>query len=189
MATVMTHARPTPLKSAAPPGLPTMIAMPQRAMRPAISVESRVDSRSQIQAMPAATKGPVAMMIATFDTFVSCSAGMNVTMPNVERHATSQPLCPVSTRSRTPARPCVSTRNAVMKPPPNKPRQNRMVQESRSSSRVKNGAVLQAIAAATTSAMPNCRCRRVSNMQRGVSERRGDMLIPTSHRSVELATQ
>ncbi|HWL22111.1 MAG TPA: hypothetical protein VNS33_20740, partial [Bradyrhizobium sp.] len=47
-------------------------------------------------------KGPVAIMIATFETFVSCSAGMNVTIPNVERLATSQPLFPVSTSSRAP---------------------------------------------------------------------------------------
>ena len=38
------------------------------------------------------TNGPVAMMIATFDTLVSCSAGMKDTMPNVESDATSQPL-------------------------------------------------------------------------------------------------
>jgi hypothetical protein len=41
---------------------------------------------------------------------------------------------------------------------PNKPRQNRIVQESQGSSRVKNGAVLQAMDAPTTSAIP-MRCR------------------------------
>jgi hypothetical protein len=37
---------------------------------------------------------------------------------------------------------------------PNRPRQNRMLQESNDSSRVKNGAVLHATAAATTRADP-----------------------------------
>jgi hypothetical protein len=46
---------------------------------------------------------------------------------------------------------------AAMRPPPNNPRQNRIVQESKGRSRVKNGAVLHATAAATTSPMPR-RC-------------------------------
>jgi hypothetical protein len=96
-------------------------------------------------------------MIATLDTLVSCSAGMKHTMPNVDSDATSQPLRPIPVKSRSPARPCVRTRTAAMSPPPNSPRQNRMVQESNGKSRVKNAAVLQATAAATTSAMPK-RC-------------------------------
>jgi len=45
----------------------------------------------------------------------------------------------------------------MISPPPNRPRQNRMVQGSNGNSRVKNGAVLQATAAAITSAMPTRR--------------------------------
>jgi hypothetical protein len=51
-------------------------------------------------------------------------------MPSVERHATSQPFRPVSMRSRQPAGPCVRIGKAVMKPPPNKPRQNNIDRES-----------------------------------------------------------
>jgi ABC-type transporter Mla maintaining outer membrane lipid asymmetry permease subunit MlaE len=47
-----------------------MIVTPQRATRLAIKVVTRAASRSHIQASPAATNGPVAMMIATFDTVV-----------------------------------------------------------------------------------------------------------------------
>jgi hypothetical protein len=50
--------------------------------------------------------------------------------------------------------PCSSTRMTAIIAPPNRPRQNRMVQESNGSSRVKNGAVLHATAAATTRAIP-----------------------------------
>ena len=93
-------------------------------------------------------------MIATFDTLVSCRAGMKHTMASVSRSATSQPLFSILAKCRNPALPCVSTRTVAMKLAPNKPRQNNIVQESKGSRRVKNGAVLQAIAAATTSAMP-----------------------------------
>jgi len=75
---------------------------------------------------------------------------MKQTMPNVESDATSQPLLPISAKSRKPARPWVSTRMAAIRPPPNSPRQNNIVQESRGRSLVKNGAVLHATAAATT---------------------------------------
>ena len=90
-------------------------------------------------------------------SLVSCNAGMKVTMPIVERQATSQPLAFIEKRSRTPPRPRDRSRNNAMKLPPNSPRQNRMVQESKGSSRTKNGAVLQAIAAAMTSTTP-ARC-------------------------------
>ena len=85
---------------------------------------------------------------------------MKATMPNVDSDATSQPLLSIPVKSRKPARPCISTRMAAMRPPPNSPRQNRIVQESKGSSRVKNAAVLQATAAATTSAMPARCCER-----------------------------
>ncbi len=117
----------------------------------------RTASRSHIQANAAATNGPVAMMIATFETLVGCRAGMKHTMPNVDSDATSQPLLPIAVKSRSPARPRINSRTAAMRPPPNSPRQNRMVQESKGSSRVKNGAVLQVTAAEATSAMP-ARC-------------------------------
>ena len=48
----------------------------------------------------------------------------------------------------------------TIKLPANSPRQNRMVQGSKGSRRVKNGAVLQAMAAATTGAMPRPRSER-----------------------------
>ena len=71
------------------------------------------------------------MMIATFATLVSCSAGMKVTMPKVESAATSQPPRVIATRSCNPRLPCVAIKNSAMKPPPNRPRQNRMVHESK----------------------------------------------------------
>ena len=52
----------------------------------------------------------------------------------------------------------------MIRPPPNRPRQNRMVQGSNGNSRVKNGAVLQATAAAITSAMPTRRSEGASGM-------------------------
>ena len=122
----------------------------------------RAASRNQIQANAAATKGPVAIMIATFDTLVSCRDGIKHTMPSVDSDATSQPLFPIRNRSRRPARPCVSTSTAAIRPPPNSPRQNKIVQESSGSSFVKNGAVLHATAAATTRTMPVRRCEAVS---------------------------
>src|SRR5262249_20894012 len=51
-------------------------------------------------------------------------------------------------------RPWVASKTAIMKLPPNRPRQKRIVHESNGTSRVKNGAVLQATAAAVTSAIP-----------------------------------
>ena len=157
IATVMRQASATPRMSELARASPTMIATPQSATRLASMVCHRAASPSQIQANAAATKGPVAMMIATFDTLVSCRAGMKQIMPRVDSDATSQPFLPILVRSRRPARPCISTRRAAIRPPPNNPRQNRIVQESKGNSRVKNGAVLQATAAATTSAMPR-RC-------------------------------
>ena len=157
IATVMRQASAMPRISELARAWPTTMATPHRATTLASMVCHRAASRKRIQANAAATKGPVAMMIATFDTLVSCSAGMKHTMPNVDSDATSQPFLPIPIKSRKPARPCMTTRMAAMRPPPNSPRQNRMVQESKGKSRVKNGAVLQAIAAATTSAMP-ARC-------------------------------
>ena len=69
------------------------------------------------------------MMIATLDTLVSCSEGMNVIIPSIDRTATSQPFLPMLVKSRRPAAPCVNTRMTVMVAAPNNPRQNRMVQE------------------------------------------------------------
>jgi hypothetical protein len=120
-------------------------------------VRNRAASPIHIQASAAASNGPVAMMIATFETLVRCKAGMNVTIATVDMHATNQPLLPIPVKLRSPARPCVNIKMSPMTPPPNRPRQNRMVQESNGSSRVKSGAVLQAMAATTTSAMPK-RC-------------------------------
>ena len=78
-------------------------------------VRNRGTSRSQIQASAAVTNGPVAMMIATFETSVSCRAGMKHTMPSVDSDATSQPVLSIPAKSRRPARPCVSTRmKAIM---------------------------------------------------------------------------
>ena len=107
-----------------------MIATPQSATVLASMVRECGTSPSHIQASAAARKGPVAMMIATLDTLVSCRAGMNASMAKVENDATSQPLLPIRVSSCRPARPCSSTINAAISPPPNNPRQNRMVQES-----------------------------------------------------------
>ena len=87
-------------------------------------------SRSHIQASAAARKGPVAMMMATLETSVSCSDGMKAIIANVENDATSQPFLSILVRSRRPARPCSISMIATIMPPPNSPRQNRMVQES-----------------------------------------------------------
>ena len=87
-------------------------------------------SRSQTQASAAVTKGPVAMMIATLDTLVSCRDGMKAIMADADNDATSQPLLSILVRSRRPARPCSSSMIAMIMPPANNPRQNRMVQES-----------------------------------------------------------
>ena len=75
------------------------------------------------------TKGPVAMMMATLDALVSCSDGIKAIMANVDSDATSQPLFPIRVRSRRPARPCSISMITTIRPPPNNPRQNRMVQE------------------------------------------------------------
>src|SRR6185312_5407637 len=148
-----------PRVSDTPPAPLTMTMMPAKATRLASRVRGAAASLSQTQAMPAAAKGCTAMMIATLATRVSCRDGMKLTMPSVERQATSQPLAFIVTRPRAPLQPWVATRNSEMKPPPNRPRQNRMVHESKCRSRVKNGAVLQAIAAAMISATP-VRCWR-----------------------------
>src|SRR5258708_3204724 len=89
IATVMRQARAIPRKSELALVLPTMIATPQSATRLASMVCQRAASRSHIQANAAATKGPVAIMIATFDTLVSCRDGMKHTMPSVDSEATS----------------------------------------------------------------------------------------------------
>ena len=157
IASAMKQARAIPRMSAPTRALPTMIATPQSATTLASMVRRRGISPSHIQASPAARNGPVAMMMATLDTLVSCSAGMKAIMPSVEHSATSQPLVLIPIRSRKPARPCNRTMRTVIRLPPNNPRQNRMVQESYGSSRVKNGAVLKATAAIRTRAMPR-RC-------------------------------
>jgi hypothetical protein len=79
---------------------------------------------------------------------------MKATMPIADNAANSQPLRGIHSRSFSPCRPCVSTRNALTKHPAKTPRQNTMVQESKASSRTNSGAVLQAMAAATTRTMP-----------------------------------
>jgi hypothetical protein len=76
------------------------------------------------------TKGPVAMMIATLDTLVSCRDGMKAIMADADNDATSQPLLLILIRSRRPARPCSASKMAVIMALANTPRQNRMVQES-----------------------------------------------------------
>src|SRR5690242_5198969 len=141
-----------------------MITIPPRATTLASSVCGDTASRSQSQAIPAAANGCTATMMATLATLVSCSDGMKLTMPMAERPATSQPLAPSATSLRVPARPWVRITNSAIEPPPNSPRQNRMVQGSKCSSRVKNGAVLHAIAAATTSMMPARCCRSVDGI-------------------------
>ena len=110
--------------------LPRMIATPQSATTLASMVRKCGTSRNHIHASAAARKGPVAMMIATLDTLVSCRAGMKASMAAVEYDATSQPLFPIRVSSRRPARPCSSTIMTAISPPPNNPRQNRMVHES-----------------------------------------------------------
>src|SRR5260370_15840832 len=68
IAVVMRQARAIPRKSELARVSPTMMATPQSAARLANIVCQRAASRNQIQANAAATKGPGAMMIATFDT-------------------------------------------------------------------------------------------------------------------------
>ena len=55
---------------------------------------------------------------------------MKAIIANVENDATSQPFLSILIRSRRLARPCSSTIMAMIMPPANNPRQNRMVQES-----------------------------------------------------------
>jgi len=100
IATVMRQASAMPIISELARVLPTMMATPHSATRLTNA------SRKLIQANAAATKGPVALMIATLDTLVSCRAGMKATMPNVDSDATSHPLLPIPVKSRRPARPC-----------------------------------------------------------------------------------
>ena len=107
-----------------------MTTMPASATKLASNVLGEAASRSQSQAMAAAANGCAAMMIATFATFVSCSAGIKFTMPSVESNATSHAFGFIAIRLRTPRTPWVRTKNSAIKPPPNSPRQNRMVQES-----------------------------------------------------------
>jgi hypothetical protein len=130
IASAMKQARAIPRMSEPLRALPTIIMTPQSATMLASMVRSWGISRSHIQASPAARKGPVAMMMATLDTFVSCSEGMKAIIANVENDATSQPFLSILVRSRRPARPCNSTIKTTIMPPPNNPRQNRMVQES-----------------------------------------------------------
>src|ERR1700730_15188529 len=84
IATVMRQASAIPSVSELARILPTMMATPHSATTLASMVCHRAGSRRLIQANAAATKGPVAMMIATFDTLVSWRAGMKHTMPKVD---------------------------------------------------------------------------------------------------------
>jgi len=72
---VMKQASAIPKTSEFAPALPTIMTTPQNATSIAIKVRHRGLSRSHIHASAAATNGPVAMMMATFDTLVSCKAG------------------------------------------------------------------------------------------------------------------
>ena len=78
------------------------------------------------------------MMTATFATLVICKAGMNVIIAAVESEAT---ISGWSIATRLCKRPGLrSPRERVISPEANTPRQNRMVQKSWVSSRVKKGA-------------------------------------------------
>ena len=60
-----------------------------------------------------------------------CSAAWKPAgMADVDNDATSQPLFPILVRSRRAARPCSTSMITTIMLPPNRPRQNRMVQES-----------------------------------------------------------
>jgi hypothetical protein len=59
----------------------------------------------------------------------------------------------------------------VMEPPPNSPRQNKIVQESNGKTRVKKGAVLHATAPAATSASPMRCCDRGCTVRQSHSSR------------------
>ena len=130
IASVMKQASAIPRTSEPTRALPTMIATPQSATILAIMVRMCGTSRNQTQASAAVTKGPVAMMMATLDTLVICRDGMKAIMAKVDNDATSQPLFLMPNKSRRPARPCSNSMIATIRPPPNNPRQNRMVQES-----------------------------------------------------------
>ncbi len=130
IASAMKQARAMPMTSEPVRALPTMIMTPQSATMLASMVRRWGISRSHIQASAAARKGPVAMMMATLDTSVSCSEGMKAIIANVESDATSQPFLSILVRSRRPARPCNTTIKTTIMPLANNPRQNRMVQES-----------------------------------------------------------
>ena len=95
-----------------------------------IMVRMRGTSRNQAQASAAVTKGPVAMMIATLDTLVSCRDGMKAIMADADNDAISQPLFLILIRSRRPVRPCSISMIATIMALANNPRQKRMVQES-----------------------------------------------------------
>ena len=129
IASAMKQARATPRTSEPARAPPTMMTTPTSATALASMVRRWGISLSHIQASPAARKGPVAMMIATLETSVSCSAGMKAIIASVENDATSQPLMSILTRSRKLTRPCNSTIKTMIMPPANNPRQNRMVQE------------------------------------------------------------
>src|SRR5215831_10225959 len=158
MASTMERAKQSPRMYDDVPRPPTMITTPHNTTRLASSVGNPGASRSHIQAMPAATNGSAALITATFAALVSCRAGMKDTMPMVERDATSHPDFPMLTKWRRPPRAPVRKMKATMLPPPNSPRQKRIVQESKGRSRVKKGAVLHATAAAVTRASPKRCC-------------------------------
>src|SRR5436305_11244525 len=76
IATVIRQAKAIPRISELARVFPTMIATPHRATALASIVSHLAASPRHNQAKAAATNGPVAMMIATLDTLVSCRAGM-----------------------------------------------------------------------------------------------------------------
>src|SRR5438477_7754559 len=154
----MKKASAIPRRSEWPTDWLTVMITPMKATRLASKVRHRAASRNHIQASAAAMNGWVAMMTATLATLVICREGMKATIAAVESEATIQPLRSIAKRLRRPARPSVAARKTVMRPEANTPRQNRMVQESYESRRVKNGAVLQAIAAAMMRTIPKRRC-------------------------------
>lgn len=129
--------------------------------------------------------GCVAIMTATFATLVICRAGINATIARVDSEATSQPLGSIATRLCKPRRPSVIPRKTEIRMEANMPRQNRMVQELCWRRRVKNGAVLQAIAAAMTRTIPNRRCDRASVVKDWAPKIEADR---TWHRSNRSAT-
>ena len=98
-------------------------------------------SRSPVhaQASAAATKGAVALITRTSATVVSRNALMKQIVASAEQTAANSPIRPVRRNAaRAPTAPSFCTTiQPEMNSPPNRPRQNSMVQTSVSISRVK----------------------------------------------------